>query len=155
MGEGSSGRVGQLCQLPQWVVVWLIGVGTFVRVGVGCGRARQETGVVEAFIAGTRGWLRWNASRLISRNIIYRLSCPYVARTARYNTRTNTYKHVHTHTHTIARSTYDPRRLGDIDSFYRVFATHATTKTPSTNSSPRPLSALSQNHGFPACVSDG
>lgn len=89
------------------------------------GRARQETGVVEAFIAGTRGWLRWNASRLISRNIIYRLSCPYVARTARYNT----YKHVHTHTHTRS---HDPStiHLGDIDSFHGVFATHATTKTP-------------------------
>jgi hypothetical protein len=47
------------------------------------GRVRQETGVVEAFIAGTRGWLQWNASRLISRNIIYRLSCPYVARAER------------------------------------------------------------------------
>lgn len=60
------------------------------------GRVRQETGVVEAFIAGTRGWLRWNASRLISRNIIYRLSCPYVARTARYNTYKHTWKRVYT-----------------------------------------------------------
>lgn len=71
---------------------------------------RQETGVVEAFIAGTRGWLQWNASRLISRNIIYRLSCPYVARVERGITRTSTPSPAHTRTRDDA---YSPPRMSD------------------------------------------
>lgn len=96
------------------------------------GRVRQETGVVEAFIAGTRGWLRWNASRLISRNIIYRLSCPYVARTARYNTYKHTWKRAYTHARARARiqSSHDPL-AGDIDSFCRQFCRH-TRRLPPT-----------------------